>query len=174
MVMAQLTRVLFVLIVAVSVGLVIEHVLKPIVPSWLLTCMQVFVGVVIGTALVLIILGMTLTNPTLCSLPLQMPADIEPGTPEAVRMLIQEESLSNVQRADLTETSLAYRAFCANHPAYVGDSDWNASRLSEFLVLKYGVPVVPWGDARVPLETSVDQWESAYDWAAAQGHISHS
>jgi hypothetical protein len=47
--------VLFVVIVAVSVGLVIEQVLKPIVvPFWLLTCVQVFVGVVVGATSVLI------------------------------------------------------------------------------------------------------------------------
>jgi len=51
----ELSRVLLVVIVAVSVGLVTEHVLKPIVvPFWLLTCVEVFVGVVVGATSVLI------------------------------------------------------------------------------------------------------------------------
>ena len=51
----ETSRALFVVIVAVSVGLVIEYVLKPIVvPFWLITCVQVFVGVVVGATSVLI------------------------------------------------------------------------------------------------------------------------
>jgi hypothetical protein len=48
----ELSRALFVVIVAVSAGLVIEHALEPIVvPFWLLTCVQV---VVVGATSILI------------------------------------------------------------------------------------------------------------------------
>jgi hypothetical protein len=50
------------------------------------------------------------------SQPLRLPPDVKPGSPEEVRMLIQEEALSNIERQDVKDTALAYRQFCARHP----------------------------------------------------------
>jgi hypothetical protein len=102
-------------------------------------------------------------------LQLQMPKDVKPGSAEYIRMQIQEEALSNVQRAQLQEAGIAGRAFIANHPELL-DNDHNLEQLCEYFALQ-GVPVVKFNDANIPLATSVDDWERAYFWKVGMGTL---
>lgn len=101
--------------------------------------------------------------------PFQLPKNVKPGSPEEALYKMQEEALSNYQRAELQDTILAYKAFLEMHPEYVGN-DANAEQLSEYFHMK-GVPFVEFNGAVVPLATSALQWEEAYNWKLAMGSL---
>src|SRR5581483_3596868 len=86
------------------------------------------------------------------TLPVRLPKDVKPGSKEEALYRMQEEALDNVQRADLQDTILSYRAFLETHPEYVKSSDLNAEQLSEYFAMK-GVPFVEFNGANVPLAT---------------------
>jgi len=100
-------------------------------------------------------------------LQLQMPKDVKPGSSEWIRMQMQEEALTNVQRADLQEAGIAGRAFIANHPELL-DNDHNLEQLCEYFALK-GVPIVRFNDANIPLATDAQLWEEALAWKLGMG-----
>jgi hypothetical protein len=103
------------------------------------------------------------------SQPLQLPKDVTPGSAEHIRMMLQEEALSNVERAVLQEAGIAGRAFIANHPELL-DNDHNLEQLCEYFALQ-GVPIVKFNDANIPLATDVQQWEEAYSWKVGMGAL---
>jgi hypothetical protein len=102
-----------------------------------------------------------------------MPKDVKPGSADEARLRMQEEALSNVERSDFQDTVLAYQEFCARNPEYVATGaagDRNAEQLSEYFAMQ-GKKFVRMNDAIVPLATSAQQWQEAYDWKLAMGSV---
>jgi len=70
-------------------------------------------------------------------------------------------------------TVLAYQEFRARNPEYVGTGaagDANGEELSEFFAFE-GKKFVRMNDAIVPLATSAEDWQRAYDWKLSMGKI---
>jgi hypothetical protein len=107
------------------------------------------------------------------TLPFTMPKDVKPGSADEARLRLQEEALTNVERSDFQDTVLAYKEFCARNPEYVGTGaagDANAEELSEFFAFE-GKKFVRMNDAIVPLATSAEDWQRAYDWKLSMGKM---
>lgn len=102
------------------------------------------------------------------ALPLNLPKDVKPGSPEEALFKMQEEGLSNAQRMQLRATKAAYNEMAALHPE-IKDSA-NAAQIMEYLVLK-GAPLVAYNGAEVPLAPDIEQWEAAYAWKLANGML---
>ena len=107
------------------------------------------------------------------TLPFTMPKDVKPGSADEARLRLQEEALTNVERSDFRDTVLAYQEFLARNPEYIGTGaagDRNAEQLSEYFAM-HGKKFVRMNDAIVPLATSAEQWQEAYDWKLAMGSV---
>ena len=111
------------------------------------------------------------------TLAFRMPKNVKPGSPEEALYRMQEESLSNEERSDFQDTVLAYKEFLARNPEYIGTGaagDRNAEQLSEYFAM-HGKKFVRMNDAIVPLATSAEQWQQAYEWklAMARWKLTH-
>jgi hypothetical protein len=98
---------------------------------------------------------------------LSIPKDCKPGSAEQALFLAQEENLSNVQREQVKEAAIAYNAFRALHPECI-QNELNDNTLCEYFYLK-GVPFVEFNGAKVPLATSIEMWNEAYQWKMSVG-----
>lgn len=96
-------------------------------------------------------------------------AQYEKDSPEYVRAIIEEEALTNVQRADLDEMTSRFLEFKSLHPEYL-DSDFNLNMMTEYWTLK-GIPAVVWDGKLMPLVTRYEDWEEAYNWKLAHGQL---
>lgn len=102
------------------------------------------------------------------TLPLNLPTNVEPGSAEEVKFKIQHEALSNLEQAQVRDTILGYRTFCAHHPEYPQTNENAQDQLLEWFHLNK-FRFVTFNDSYIPLEARAESWEEAYQWKIAMG-----
>jgi len=105
------------------------------------------------------------------TIPLLPPNDVVVGSAEEAYYRCQLEALSNLEEADLRETILAYKEFAAAHPEFDGTNEHNSAEICEYLALKHGTRIVDFNGMRVPLATSPELWQEAFEWKVGQGRL---
>lgn len=103
------------------------------------------------------------------NMPMLTPKGCKRGSKEEADYKAQEEALSNVERAELKDTAIAYRTFRALHPE-LPPTENNDDEISEYFALQ-GVKFVRFNGANVPLVTNPERWEEAYQWKLARGRL---
>jgi hypothetical protein len=97
-----------------------------------------------------------------------LPDNVKPGDSRWIHWKVQEEALSNVERAQAIDASIAFQEFAAANPSYPVGSSEAAAQLTEYLALS-GVPIVQFNGGPVALATTPEQWQAAYEWKISMG-----